>query len=49
MKTGHSRVVGTVGEFPSVTGGTVLDICGAREPNEQQGPGNSNLTEAASE
>ena len=46
MKTGHSRVLGTVGAFPSVSGGTVLDISGARELNEQGSPG-SDLTEAA--
>lgn len=48
MKKGHSRVVGTVGSFPSISGGTVLDICSAREPNEQGSLG-SNLTEAACE
>lgn len=48
MKTGHSRVVWTVGPFPSISGGTVLDICSAREPNEQGSLG-SNLTEAACE
>lgn len=45
MKTGHSRVVGTVGAFPCISGGTVLDICKARELNKDGGPG-SNLTEA---
>ena len=46
MKTGHSRVVGTVGAFPSISGGTVLDICNARELNEEGSPG-SDLTEVA--
>lgn len=41
MKTGHSRVAGTVGAFPGVSGGTVLDICSACEPNQQ------NVTKAA--
>lgn len=46
MKTGHSRVVGTVGAFPSISEGTVLDICSACELNEQGSLG-SDLTEAA--
>lgn len=45
MKTGHSRVVGTVGAFPSISAGTMLDICSACEPNEQGSQGN--LAEAA--
>lgn len=45
MKTGHSRVIRTVGAFPSISAGTVLDICSACEPNEQGTRGN--LTEAA--
>lgn len=48
MKTGHSRVVGTIGTFPSISGGIALDICKAREMNKDGGPG-SNLTEAVME
>ncbi len=46
MKSGHSRVVGTVGAFPSISGATVLDICSACELNEQ-GSLDSDSTEAA--
>lgn len=46
MKTGHSRATGTLGAFPNVSGGTMWDICSARELNEQESVG-SGFTEAA--
>lgn len=39
MKTGHSRVAVTIGVFPSVSGGTMWDLCVAREPNVWEGAG----------
>lgn len=46
MKTGHSRVAGTVGAFPNVSGGAMWDLCSTCELNEQESVG-SDLTEAA--